>query len=76
MAAEPESPEQLYDLAQPDPEHTLGGIKDDIEPDHPSVIGHIGELTCGPRPCGGDCHKDLYWTRRPVILLRAALRAA
>eukprot|EP00158_Paraphelidium_tribonemae_P000233 Partr_v1_DN20168_c0_g2_i1_m32647 putative Oxysterol-binding protein len=41
MAAEPVSPEQLYDLAQPDPEHTLGGIKDDIEPDHPSVIGHI-----------------------------------
>jgi hypothetical protein len=44
MAAEPVSPEQLYDLAQPDPEHTLGGIKDDIEPDHPSVIGHIGAL--------------------------------
>lgn len=31
-----------YDQAVPDPEHTLGGIKDDIEPDHPSVIGHLG----------------------------------
>lgn len=31
----------LYGIAVPDPEHTLGGIKGDIEPEHPSVIGHI-----------------------------------
>lgn len=40
----------LYSIAVPDPEHTLGGLKEDIEPEHPSVIGHIGTilLTCCP----------------------------
>lgn len=39
---EPSSPEELYELAVPDEAHTLGGIQDDIEPEHPSVIGHMG----------------------------------
>jgi hypothetical protein len=40
------APEQLFGLAEPDPEHTLGGLKDDVEPEHPSVIGAIGERRC------------------------------
>jgi Oxysterol-binding protein len=35
------APDELYEKCIPDPENTLGGIKDDIEPDHPSVIGHL-----------------------------------
>jgi hypothetical protein len=35
------APEALWDLAVPDPENTLGGIKDDVAPEHPSVIGHM-----------------------------------
>lgn len=31
----------MFQLAEADPAHTLGGIKDDIEPEHPSVIGHM-----------------------------------
>jgi hypothetical protein len=36
------APSQLFSLAEPDAAHTLGGLKDDVEPDHPSVIGAIG----------------------------------
>jgi len=32
---------QLYELAIPDADNTLGGIKDDTQPEHPSVIGHL-----------------------------------
>ncbi len=42
--------EALWDLAVADPEHTLGGIKDDIDPEHPSVIGHMG--ACAERARG------------------------
>ena len=35
------SPEELYEKCIPDPDNTLGGMKDDVEPEHPSVIGHI-----------------------------------
>lgn len=38
-----EDPAALFGLAEPDPAHTLGGLKDDIEPEHPSVVGHLGE---------------------------------
>lgn len=31
----------LFSAAVPDPEHTLGGVKDDVEPAHPSVIMHM-----------------------------------
>lgn len=31
----------LYDIAVPDAAHTLGGIKDDIDPEHPSVLAHM-----------------------------------
>jgi hypothetical protein len=34
--------DQLYDLAVPDHEATLGGIKDDVQPEHPSVLVHMG----------------------------------
>lgn len=33
---------ELYNIAVPDGDNTLGGIKDDTEPEHPSVIGHLG----------------------------------
>ena len=36
---------QLYELAIPDADNTLGGIKDDTQPEHPSVIGHLGKIT-------------------------------
>lgn len=35
------TPDQLYDLAVPDASNTLGGLKDDVDPEHPSVLGHL-----------------------------------
>lgn len=36
---------ELFDITVPDAERTLGGVKDDIEPDHPSVIVHMGKCS-------------------------------
>ena len=50
----------LFDKAVPDAEHTLGGLKEDTEPEHPSVVMAIGvfpwrpvfrnEAECNPVP--------------------------
>jgi hypothetical protein len=68
--------EGLYDLAVPDHENTLGGIKDDTQPDHPSVIGHLGKsLSAGaagvsaaqPEGAGRACRRNFYTPAdRPV----------
>lgn len=36
----------LYSRCVADAEHTLGGIRDDTEPAHPSVIMHLGATSC------------------------------
>lgn len=33
--------DDLWALAEPDPAHTLGGLRDDVEPAHPSTLGHL-----------------------------------
>jgi hypothetical protein len=52
--------EALYAAAVPDPEHVLGGVKDEVEPDHPSVLGHMGAwggAAGGPAGASGAAHQ-------------------
>lgn len=62
-AADPR-PEELYDLAVPDAPNTLGGLHGDIDPEHPTVIGHMGE--CLHSACG------VFAMRAPVVKMLAS----
>ena len=45
MASSAGAPDaDLFGLSEPDAANTLGGIKDDIDPEHPSVIMHLGAI--------------------------------
>jgi hypothetical protein len=80
-------PDQLYELAEPDAANTLGGMLDDTEPDHPSVIGHMGESSlsvCSLTPVATSerrCTLDfcdlrvVLWWRRGVVLRNIRERA-
>ena len=73
------APEALWDLAVPDAENTLGGLKDDIPPDHPSVIGSIGEqrgaaAVCWRNSAGAPNDQGVERTSRVNVFLSVNAR--